>query len=109
MLEFMVSRRETTIAFLSVIATIPIVLYANFHHYKLSFCRQRWNLRVWSVSLGVNSSQVPTLLDVDVQAAADHVVDEAELQVSLDCNGSIPPLTLTVNTGHWFRPEKDLI
>ena len=49
----------------------------------LDFGHKRCYLRVRSVSLGVNSGQVSALLDVDVQAARHHVVDEAELQLPL--------------------------
>ena len=62
------------------------------------------HLRVRSVPLGVDWCEFPTLLDVDVQTAGDEVVDEAELQLSLDGDGAVPALSLTVHAGHGLRP-----
>ena len=67
-------------------------------------CRYEKYSRVRSVPLGVHGCQLPALLDVDVEAAGHHVVDEPELQLALDGDGAVAALALAVHAGHGLRP-----
>ena len=55
------------------------------------------DIGVRSVPFEVNRSQVPTLLDADVQAATAEAVDEPELDLAADGHCSIPPFALAVH------------
>ena len=67
-------------------------------------CRYEKYSRVRSVPLGVHGCQLPALLDVDVEAAGHHVVDEPELQLALDGDGAVAALALAVHAGHGLGP-----
>ena len=55
------------------------------------------DIGIGSVPFEVNRSQVPTLLDADVEAATAEAVDEPELDLPADRHRSIPPFPLAVH------------
>ena len=62
------------------------------------------DIGIRSVPFEVNRSQVPTLLDADVQAAAAEAVDEAKLDLTANRHRPVATFALAVHGGHRFRP-----
>ena len=60
------------------------------------------NLRVWSVSLAVDSREISALFDSQVQAAGVKAVDHRELHLAPDRHRAVPTAFLRVDAQHRF-------